>query len=72
MNQLQTNMETIAKAFNISKDQLGRKEWQIVGLLSQNSNLTGLLADKDTLLNKSQVNTLVCSITLNHANNASN
>ena len=55
MNQLQTNMATIASAFNVSKDQLGRKDWEIVGLLSQNSNLTDLLANKDMLLNKSQV-----------------
>ena len=55
LNQLQTGMTMIAHALNASTDQLGHKDWQIVNLLSQTNNLTALLADKEMLLNKSQV-----------------
>ena len=48
-------MTTLAHALNVSKDQLGHKDGQIGDLMTQNNNLTALLANKDMLLNKSQV-----------------
>ena len=55
MSQLQIDMSTLAQALNVSKDQLTNKDGQIVDLTSQNNNLTALLANKEMLLNKSQV-----------------
>ena len=55
LGQLQFDLWTMSRALNDTKDQSIQKDGQIHDLMSQNSNLTALLANKDLLLKKSQV-----------------
>lgn len=67
LNQLQTDISTLAQALNVSKDQLSHKDGQIGDLLSHNSNLTAQLANTNMLLNKSQVIWHINNLTNKHS-----